>query len=147
MHLSRTTICYMLPFIWWKHICFEIRSFLPLCLHLCLTLTLCPWLRVYILNEMSLAQLALSCISPLAQSFLLDPSAQGLCTVARCVCSGNNMCIYKNIVLILTLQHNTRFSLLDQAAISRRKADAARVLLKQDQKQNTDCLQFIKMAV
>ena len=62
-----------------------------LCLHLCLASTLCPaacvrWLSLYILSEVSLAQLSLSCIIPLVTSSLLFPSAQGLHGVCVCVC-------------------------------------------------------------
>lgn len=54
----------------------------------------CPWLHMYILNEMSLAQLSLSCIIPLATSALLYPSAQGLCRVWMCECMCASTCAY-----------------------------------------------------
>lgn len=71
----------------------------PLCLHLCLAPTLCPaacvrWLSLYILSEVSLAQLSLSCIIPLVTSSLLYPSAQGLRGVCVCVCVHACVCAY-----------------------------------------------------
>lgn len=71
----------------------RLRNRQPLCLRLCLASTLCPaacvrWLSLYILNEVSLAQLSLSCIIPPVTSSLLYPSAQGLGSVFVCVCRG-----------------------------------------------------------